>query len=101
MSVDEQPEREPDLIKPHAQPEQSFFDISGLMVDKPLPDPGHASDAHLLPADTHGALDPFSFEDGAFDPGFDDSFGSNPFSFDDFVNEDAVTLAVDQAAGAA
>ena len=100
MSVDEQPEREPDL-KPNAQLTASFFDITSLMVDKPLPSPLHAPDTHLLPADPTSTLDHFSFEDGAFDTGFDDSFGNNPFSFDDFVNDDAVTLAVDQAAGAA
>jgi hypothetical protein len=47
-------------------------------------------------------MDPFSYENGAYDSGFDDTLGStNPFSFDDFVNDDAVSFAVDHAAGAA
>ena len=71
------------------------------MVDKPLHDPSCVPTTDLLPADPSSHLDSFSYENGAYDSGFDDSLGSNPFSFDDFVNDDAVSFAVDHAAGAA
>ena len=100
MSVE--PAQEPD-VNSHAHLQQPFFDISSQynMVDKPLHDPSCVPTADLLPADSACHLDSFSYENGAYDSGFDDSLGSNPFSFDDFVNDDAVSFAVDHAAGAA
>ena len=101
MSVE--PAQEPD-VNSHAHLQQPFFDISSQysMVDKPLHDPSGLPASDLLPADPAGHLDPFSYENGAYDSGFDDTLGSsNPFSFDDFVNDDAVSFAVDHAAGAA
>jgi hypothetical protein len=71
------------------------------MVDKPLHDPSCVPTTDLLPADPSSHLDSFSYENGAYDAGFDDSLGSNPFSFEDFVNDDAVSFAVDHVAGAA
>lgn len=98
MSVE--PAQEPDV---NAHLQQPFFDISSQysMVDKPLHDSSCLPTADLLPADSACPLDTFPYENGAYDSGFDDSLGSNPFSFDDFVNDDAVSFAVDHAAGAA
>ena len=106
MSVE--PAQEPD-VNPHAHLQQSIFDLSSQFTDnmdsvdgKPLHDPSGLPAPDLLPADPAGHLDPFSYENGAYDSGFDDTLGSsNPFSFDDFVNDDAVSFAVDHAAGAA
>ena len=100
MSVE--PAQEPD-VKSHDHLQQPFFDMSSqFMVDKPLHDPSCLPATDLLPADPACHLDPFSYENGAYDSGFDDTLGNtNPFSFDDFVNDDAVSFAVDHAAGAA
>lgn len=99
MSVE--PAQEPD-VKSLDHLQQPFFDMSSqFMVDKPLHDSSCVPATDLLPADPASHLDSFSFENGAYDSGFDDSLGSNPFSFDDFVHDDAVTFAVDHAAGAA
>jgi hypothetical protein len=70
-------------------------------VDKPLHDPSCVPIADLLPTDSTGPLDTFPYESGAYDSGFDDSFGSHPFSFEDFVNDEPVSIAIDHAAGAA
>jgi len=99
--VSVEPAQEPD-VKSHDHLQQPFFDMSSqFMVDKHLHDPSSVPATDVLPADPSGNLDSFSFENGAYDSGFDDPLGSNPFSFDDFVHEDAVSFAVDHAAGAA
>lgn len=106
MSVE--PAQEPD-VNSHAHLQQSIFDLSSHFTDnmdnvdgKPLHDPSGLPGTDLLPADPTCHMDPFSYENGAYDSGFDDTLGStNPFSFDDFVNDDAVSFAVDHAAGAA
>ena len=86
------------------QLQQPIFDISSLMLGKPhpLPTPIPAPDLPDNYQDAvDGDLDSFAFTHGAFDQGFDDSFGGPGFSFEDFVNDDAVTFAVDQGFGAA
>lgn len=100
MSVE--PAQEPD-VNAHAHLQQPFFDLSSQynLDGKPLHGPSSDPTEDLLPADPSCTMDSFSYENGAYDSGFDDSLGSNPFSFDDFVNEDAVSFAVDHAAGAA
>jgi hypothetical protein len=100
--VSVEPAQEPD-VNSLAHLQQPFFDISSQynMVDKPLHDPSYVPTEDLLSADPACNLDSFSYENGAYDSGFDDSLGGNPFSFDDFVNDDPVSFAVDHVAGAA
>ncbi|OQO10664.1 hypothetical protein B0A48_03962 [Cryoendolithus antarcticus] len=49
----------------------------------------------------YGYLDGFSLENDTYDAGFGSSYVDADFTFDEFLNEEPISFAVDQAAGAA
>lgn len=57
-------------------------------------DPLHVDGQHanMLQDHTYGNLDDISFTHGTFDSSFDESLD---FSFDDFINDNPASLAVD------
>nr|OQO24353.1 hypothetical protein B0A51_06637 [Rachicladosporium sp. CCFEE 5018] len=50
---------------------------------------------------SYGYLDGFSLENDTYDAGFGSSYVDADFTFDEFLNEEPISFAVDQAAGAA
>ena len=81
-----------------AQQQDFDFNFQQHLVGHPLPLPHDAPAPDFFQSHPHGHLEPFAFTDGAFDASFNAPLD---FSFDDLINADPATVAVDPGAGAA
>ncbi|OQO01304.1 hypothetical protein B0A48_12857 [Cryoendolithus antarcticus] len=87
--------------QPNPKLHQPIFSLSDLMVEQPHPPPPSLPTSTLLPDASYGYLDGFSLENDTYDAGFGSSYVDADFTFDEFLHEEPISFAVDQAAGAA
>ncbi|KAK3710850.1 transcription factor that binds to CRE motif [Vermiconidia calcicola] len=74
------------------------FDFSNYLVDNSLPLSYEPPAPDLLQDDPSGHMEPFAFTNGAFDASFNAPLD---FSFEEFIDDSATSVAVDHGFGAA